>query len=368
MAQELAEQHLVAGDRIGQQQQQRAALGLADDRVVGQQQGDQRHQEHGQAGEAHHGHRQLADLDRTGGRAAEQGQGERQHGQQQRRRQDPAVAQAVPDLLQRDHGHGRHDGVPWARKWPYSSSSAGGTMSTSSICGPSSPSRPQQLHLALGRAGDHQGPLVQPFRDQPMPEPFGDPPGLAQRHRDADLHRQPRLPPQVGQRPARDQPAALEDGDAIGARLHLAERMRGQEHGDAVARELADQLVERAAQRRVQARGRLVEQQQPRPAEQCLGQAQPLPHALGVGADATAGGRGEADALEQRLGRARRQPLEPGIEGQHLAAGHRGIEGDGLGQEAQLEPRLRRRQPRSGRQPASAPCPRSAAPDRAAAS
>ena len=60
MAQELAEQHLVAGDRIGQQQQQRAALGLADDRVVGQQQGDQRHQEDGQAGEAHHGHRQLA--------------------------------------------------------------------------------------------------------------------------------------------------------------------------------------------------------------------------------------------------------------------------------------------------------------------
>ena len=52
VAQELAEQHLVAGDRIGQQQQQRSALCLADNRVVGQQQSDQRNQEHGQASEA----------------------------------------------------------------------------------------------------------------------------------------------------------------------------------------------------------------------------------------------------------------------------------------------------------------------------
>ena len=80
--------------------------------VVGQQQSDQRNQEHGQASEAHHGHRQLADLDCAGRRAAEQRQRERQHGQQQRRRQDPAVAQAVLDLLQRDHGHWRHAGVP----------------------------------------------------------------------------------------------------------------------------------------------------------------------------------------------------------------------------------------------------------------
>ena len=119
----------------------------------------------------------------------------------------------------------------------------------------------------------------------------------------------------------------------------------------------ADQLVERAAELGVEARGRLVEQQQPRPAEQRLGQAEPLPHALGVGADATAGGRGEADALEQRLGGASGQPLEPGIEGQYLAAGHRGIEGDGLGQEAQLEPRLSRRPPKSGPHPESSTVP-----------
>ena len=113
-----------------------------------------------------------------------------------------------------------------------------------------------------------------------MPEPFGDAPG---RHsgtvmRTCTGSRACRR--QGRQRPARDQPAALEDGDAVGARLHLAERVRGQEHGHAFLVRLGDQLVERAAQRRVQARGRLVEQQQPRPAEQRLGQAQPLPHAL----------------------------------------------------------------------------------------
>ena len=54
-------------------------------------------------------------------------------------------------------------------------------------------SRPMHaVDRALGRAGDHQGPLVTPLRAQPMPEPFGDAPGLAQRHRDAHLHGQPR--------------------------------------------------------------------------------------------------------------------------------------------------------------------------------
>ena len=58
MAEELAEHHLPAGDRVGQQQHQGAPLDLADDGVERQQQGDQRHQEDGQAGQADHGHRQ----------------------------------------------------------------------------------------------------------------------------------------------------------------------------------------------------------------------------------------------------------------------------------------------------------------------
>ena len=45
MAREFSNHHLPARDRIGQQQRHGAAIHLADDRVVRQQQRDQRHQE-----------------------------------------------------------------------------------------------------------------------------------------------------------------------------------------------------------------------------------------------------------------------------------------------------------------------------------
>ena len=162
----------------------------------------------------------------------------------------------------------------------------------------------QQLHLALGRAGDHQSPLVDALRG-----PAHAPSRSATR---PVRHSGTVIRTCTGSRACRRR-SASEPHAISRPRSRMATRsvrasisLSACDDSSTVTPsrgELADQLVERAAQRRVQARGRLVEQQQPRPAEQRLGQAEPLPHALGVGADATAGGRGEADALEQRLAR-----------------------------------------------------------------
>ena len=102
MAGELAEHHLPARHGIGEQQRHRAAIHLADDRVVGQQQRDQRHEKDRQAGEADDGDSERADLDRAGGRGAEKGERERQRRKKRGRRDDPAIAHAVAQFLAGD--------------------------------------------------------------------------------------------------------------------------------------------------------------------------------------------------------------------------------------------------------------------------
>ena len=86
----------------------------------------------------------------------------------------------------------------------------------------------------------------------------------------------------------------------FGAILQFVQRVRGDQDGGAVIAQFVQDLVEGLAQRRVEARGRLVQQQHAWPPEQGLGQAQPLPHPLGVGADPAIGGIDQADAVEQR--------------------------------------------------------------------
>ena len=78
MAAEFAEHHLVAADRIAEQQDHGAALHLADDRVMRDQQRDQRQQEDGEAGQADHHHVERAGADIAGRRAAEERQRQRQ--------------------------------------------------------------------------------------------------------------------------------------------------------------------------------------------------------------------------------------------------------------------------------------------------
>ncbi|MNT61453.1 hypothetical protein D3C72_1991020 [compost metagenome] len=63
MAEELAENDLAAADRIAQQQEHGAALGLADDGIVRQQERDQRHEEDGEARQADDHHVEAIDAD-----------------------------------------------------------------------------------------------------------------------------------------------------------------------------------------------------------------------------------------------------------------------------------------------------------------
>ena len=105
---ELAEDDRAAADRVGEQQQQRAALGLAGDGVVREQERDQRHEEDGEAGEADRHHVEPAGADGPGGRAAEQRQRKREGGEQQRGGEHPAVAETLANLLAGEGQDGVH--------------------------------------------------------------------------------------------------------------------------------------------------------------------------------------------------------------------------------------------------------------------
>ena len=87
----------------------------------------------------------------------------------------------------------------------------------------------------------------------------------------------------------------------------------------------ADQLQHRGPARRVQADGRLVEQQQPRVADQRLGQLDPLLHAGRVGADLAVALLVQADVAQRLggalLGRGRREAGHPAQVGDELGGG-----------------------------------------------
>ena len=140
--------------------------------------------------------------------------------------------------------------------------------------------------------------------------------GLARRHLDAraaDL----RLEPARG--PLGDDPAVVDDPDPVGQGVGLLEVLGGEEHGHAlVVGQPRDLLPERAAALRVQAGGRLVQEQDPGRVHERQRQVEPALHSARVAADATVGRLGQPDALEQRLGAppslGGRQSLQRGLE------------------------------------------------------
>ena len=77
-----------------------------------------------------------------------------------------------------------------------------------------------------------------------------------------------------------------------------------------------DRLPERDAAARVEAGGRLVEEEDRRPRDERGGEVEPAAHAARVGPDEAVGGLGEVEALEQLASRALaasrlRQVVEP---------------------------------------------------------
>ena len=146
-----------------------------------------------------------------------------------------------------------------------------------------------------------------------------------------DVHgRLPHARRQRRRRSLGDELAARDDADAVGELLGLLEVLGGEEHGRAVVVQRAHLAPQRRAAARVEAGGRLVEEQHVRPVHEREREVEPPAHAARVAADAAVGGLGEADALEQlhgagaRLGGA--QPVQRALHAQQLAAGHQRVD------------------------------------------
>jgi len=96
-------------------------------------------------------------------------------------------------------------------------------------------------------------------------------------------------------------PPARDHGQLAAQLLHLDHQVGGEQDGQALGGEVAHEPPHVAHATGVEAVGRLVEQQQPGPAQQRAGQPQPLAHALGVATDLVVTAAVELDDLEHLL-------------------------------------------------------------------
>ena len=96
--------------------------------------------------------------------------------------------------------------------------------------------------------------------------------------------------------------AVVEHGDAVGDLVGLVQVLGGEEDGGAFGDELADDLPHVVATARVEAGGRLVEEDDPRVADQRHGEVEAPLHAARVGGGGPPGGGGEVEALQQLSG------------------------------------------------------------------
>ena len=137
--------------------------------------------------------------------------------------------------------------------------------------------------------------------------------------------------------------------------------MAGHQHGGAVGGQVADQVPDLAGALRVEAVGRLVEDQQVTRHQQGVGDGEPLPHAERVGAVALGRGGQQADPVQRRVDPGPRgaRVAEPvgGVQpGQVGPAGQVGVEGRPLDQRADpAQHRGRRRRHRLAEQRRSSP-------------
>ena len=99
-----------------------------------------------------------------------------------------------------------------------------------------------------------------------------------------------------------DDLAEVDHGDRVGERVGLLEVLRGQEDAGALGGQHADQVPDVVALAGIEARGRLVEEDHLGPADQARGEVEAPPHATGVRLDATIGGLGEPELIQQLRG------------------------------------------------------------------
>ena len=101
------------------------------------------------------------------------------------------------------------------------------------------------------------------------------------------------------QRALVDDAARADDRQAVAELLDLAHQVRGEQHGDALVGEPPDEPAHVAHPARVEAGRRLVEQQQPRLAQQRRRDAEPLAHAVRVTADLVLLAGAQLDGVER---------------------------------------------------------------------
>jgi hypothetical protein len=90
-------------------------------------------------------------------------------------------------------------------------------------------------------------------------------------------------PLELGRGALGDQPPVVEDRDPVGRLVCLLQVLRRQEDRDSARHQVADHLPHRAPAARVQAGGRLIEEDDARVADQAHREVEPTPHAAGVG-------------------------------------------------------------------------------------
>ena len=96
-------------------------------------------------------------------------------------------------------------------------------------------------------------------------------------------------------------PPAVEDHHAVADVLDVGEKVRGEQDRLAALLEIDEQVLHLPRADRIEARGRLVEDEELRIVDERLRDAESPRHALGVLADRTMPGAAEADHLEQLL-------------------------------------------------------------------
>src|SRR5207302_2049913 len=142
------------------------------------------------------------------------------------------------------------------------------------------------------------------------------------------------------------QPSLHQDADAVADRLDVGEDVGGKEDGAALVPELEDQIAHVLAPDGVEAAHRLVQDGDPRVADQRLREGQPLHHALGEFPDGPIRAARQTDAFEQLhrplAGIRARQSTEAAGERQILHRTHpAGKEADPIGLAQSLRPDLR---------------------------
>ena len=163
----------------------------------------------------------------------------------------------------------------------------------------------------------------------------------------------------------RDLDATVDHRDPVGELVGLVEVLRRQQHGAALGDQLADGVPHLAAGARVEAGGRLVEEDQRRPGDQAGGEVEPAPHASGEGVIGLEAASVRSNCSSSRCRRAaastRLEPLEAAEEEEVLGGGEvlvdRGVlpgDAEQLAHDVGLPAHVVRRRPRPCRRRSAA--------------